>query len=59
MEESQQGDKITDDSNVQYENPEAQDVMRREVYGPHDALDLLYKAATDKYISLPSFFGSR
>jgi hypothetical protein len=32
------------------ENPEAQDVMRREVYGPHDALDLLYKAATDRYV---------
>ncbi|KAH7370955.1 hypothetical protein BKA65DRAFT_472127 [Rhexocercosporidium sp. MPI-PUGE-AT-0058] len=29
------------------ENPEAQEIMRREVYGPHDALDLLYKAATD------------
>ena len=24
--------------------------MRREVYGPHDALDLLYKAATDKLV---------
>ncbi|KAK6611478.1 Transcriptional activator ARO80 [Botrytis cinerea] len=33
------------DQNV--ENPEAQEVMRQEVYGPHDALDLLYKAATD------------
>jgi Fungal Zn(2)-Cys(6) binuclear cluster domain len=58
-EEPQQGDKITDDSNVQYENPEAQDVMRREVYGPHDALDLLYKAATDKYVGLLAYFESR
>lgn len=40
-----------DDSNVRMENPEAQDVMRREVYGPHDALDLLYKAATDRYVT--------
>jgi Fungal Zn(2)-Cys(6) binuclear cluster domain len=30
-------------------NPEAQNVMRRGVYGPHDALDLLYKAATDNH----------
>lgn len=36
------------DQNV--ENPEAQEVMRQEVYGPHDALDLLYKAATDRYV---------
>jgi hypothetical protein len=58
IEESQQADKNNDDQNVQYENPEAQDVMRREVYGPHDALDLLYKAATDKYVSLCICFGS-
>ncbi|KAI8628561.1 hypothetical protein F5Y19DRAFT_464943 [Xylariaceae sp. FL1651] len=37
----------TEDSNAQMENPEAQNVMRKGVYGPHDALDLLYKAATD------------
>ncbi|OTA90775.1 hypothetical protein M434DRAFT_22776 [Hypoxylon sp. CO27-5] len=36
-----------EDSNAQLENLEAQSVMRKEVYGPHDALDLLYKAATD------------
>ncbi|RDL39500.1 Uncharacterized protein BP5553_03840 [Venustampulla echinocandica] len=36
-----------DESNTQLENLEAQEVMRREVYGPHDALDLLYKAATN------------
>ncbi len=24
--------------------------MRKEVYGPHDALDLLYKAATNKLV---------
>ncbi|EKD20435.1 c6 zinc finger domain containing protein [Drepanopeziza brunnea f. sp. 'multigermtubi' MB_m1] len=37
----------SDGSNTQLENLEAQEVMRREVYGPHDALDLLYKAATN------------
>ncbi|KAI1821008.1 hypothetical protein F4861DRAFT_520925 [Xylaria intraflava] len=37
----------TEDSNAQLENLEAQNVMRKGVYGPHDALDLLYKAATD------------
>ncbi|KAI1880258.1 hypothetical protein JX265_001879 [Neoarthrinium moseri] len=36
-----------EDSSAQLENLEAQAVMRKEVYGPHDALDLLYKAATD------------
>lgn len=36
-----------DGPNTQLDNPEAQEVMRREVYGPHDALDLLYKAATN------------
>lgn len=35
------------DGDEQMENPDAQTVMRRGVYGPHDALDLLYKAATD------------
>ncbi|KFY10034.1 hypothetical protein V492_05240 [Pseudogymnoascus sp. VKM F-4246] len=35
------------DSNVRYENPEAQSTMRKGIYGPHDALDLLYQAATD------------
>lgn len=43
-----------EDSNAQLENLEAQSVMRKEVYGPHDALDLLYKAATDR-----SVFASR
>ncbi|CAJ2506821.1 Uu.00g080070.m01.CDS01 [Anthostomella pinea] len=38
---------LGEDSNAQMENPEAQNLMRKEVYGPHDALDLLYKAATD------------
>jgi hypothetical protein len=37
-------------SDEHFENLEAQEVMRREVYGPHDALDLLYKAATDRYV---------
>ncbi|KAJ1337517.1 RNA polymerase II-specific transcription factor-like protein [Microdochium nivale] len=36
-----------EDSNAHVENFEAQTVMRKEVFGPHDALDLLYKAATD------------
>ncbi len=48
-ETSSRGEKSADDSNIHVENPEAQNVMRREVYGPHDALDLLYKAATDRY----------
>jgi len=39
--------------NTPLENLEARTVMRREVYGPHDALDLLYKAATDKLVLLP------
>lgn len=40
-----------DDVNIRYENPEAEVVMRDEVYGPHDALNLLYKAAnaTNEY----------
>ena len=42
---SQRNDRGSDE---QLENLEAQEVMRREVYGPHDALDLLYKAATDR-----------
>jgi hypothetical protein len=48
----QAGDQSRHDrsSDEQLENLEAQEVMRREVYGPHDALDLLYKAATDKYV---------
>ncbi|WYZ39804.1 hypothetical protein EsH8_IV_000145 [Colletotrichum jinshuiense] len=42
------GDYVIDDEpNAQLENREAQDLMRPGVYGPHDALDLLYKAATD------------
>ena len=39
-----------EDSNAQLENLEAQSVMRKGVYGPHDALDLLYKAATDRSV---------
>lgn len=37
----------SDAPNTPLENMEAKTLMRREVYGPHDALDLLYKAATD------------
>lgn len=37
-----------DESNAQLENLEAQEVLRKGLYGPHDALDLLYKAATDR-----------
>lgn len=55
-ESSHRDDRNNDDPNIRVENPEAQDVMRREVYGPHDALDLLYKAATDRYIfKLPNY----
>lgn len=42
---------VPEDSNAQVENIEAQTVMRRGVYGTHDALDLLYKAATDACVS--------
>ncbi|KAI6784770.1 Transcriptional activator-like protein [Emericellopsis cladophorae] len=35
------------DETQQVQNPDAQTVMRPGVYGLHDALDLLYKAATD------------
>jgi len=38
---------VDGEPNMPMENYEARTVMRREVYGPHDALDLLYKAATD------------
>lgn len=38
------------DADQQLENLEAQTVLRREMYGPHDALDLLYKAATDRFV---------
>ncbi|GAO17537.1 hypothetical protein UVI_02003050 [Ustilaginoidea virens] len=36
------------DGDANLENLEAQTAMRRAVYNPHDALDLLYKAATDR-----------
>lgn len=36
-----------EEPNTPLENYEARTVMRKEVYGPHDALDLLYKAAHD------------
>ncbi|KAG9242958.1 hypothetical protein BJ878DRAFT_554005 [Calycina marina] len=36
-----------DESSMQLENPEASQVMRKEVYGPHDALKLLYEAAAN------------
>lgn len=39
------------DANQTLENLEAQTVMRRGMYGPHDALDLLYKAATDRLVA--------
>ena len=39
------------DANQTLENLEAQTVMRQHVYGPHDALDLLYKAATDRSVT--------
>lgn len=43
------------DANQTLENLEAQTVMRREMYGPHDALDLLYKAATDRCVEVSSW----
>lgn len=45
--ESVRYDRNSEEANTQLENLEAQEVMRKEMYGPHDALDLLYKAATD------------
>ncbi len=42
------------EANTPLENLEARTVMRREVYGPHDALDLLYKAATDRCVAVCS-----
>ncbi|CAM1510023.1 Fc.00g003580.m01.CDS01 [Cosmosporella sp. VM-42] len=39
------------DANQTLENLEAQTVMRRGMFGPHDALDLLYKAATDSPVA--------
>ncbi|KAG7038913.1 transcriptional activator aro80 [Colletotrichum scovillei] len=48
----QRSDYVVDDEpNAQLENREAQDLMRPGVYGPHDALDLLYKAATDSPVT--------
>ncbi|KAH7308071.1 hypothetical protein B0I35DRAFT_103160 [Stachybotrys elegans] len=41
------------DANQTLENLEAQTVMGRRMYGPHDALDLLYKAATDRLVNDP------
>jgi hypothetical protein len=38
------------DGDANLENFEAQTAMRRAVYNPHDALDLLYKAATDRSV---------
>ncbi|KAF6812634.1 fungal zn binuclear cluster domain containing protein [Colletotrichum sojae] len=43
---------IDDEPNARLENREAQDLMREGVYGPHDALSLLYKAATDRSVQL-------
>lgn len=42
-----------EEPNTQLENKEAQSVLRQSVFGTHDALDLLYKAATNT--SVPSF----
>jgi hypothetical protein len=48
-EQAERAERNAEEANTHVENLEAQEVMRREVYGPHDALDLLYKAATDRY----------
>ena len=45
---------VPEDSNPQVENYEAQTVMRSGVFGTHDALDLLYKAATNPFVYPPS-----
>jgi hypothetical protein len=45
----EQYEQLPDDSNTHVENLEAQAVMRKQVFGPHDAMELLYKAATDRY----------
>ncbi len=51
------GEYSDDEANQTLENLEAQSVMRQTVYGPHDALDLLYKAATDgSVISSPASY---
>lgn len=47
-----------DEPNTPLENLEARSVMRRELYGPHDALDLLYKAATDRYVDAGGVSGA-
>lgn len=41
---------VDGEANTPLENFEARNVMRRELYGPHDALELLYKAATDRSV---------
>ncbi|KAI0999632.1 hypothetical protein K3495_g8566 [Podosphaera aphanis] len=51
-EDSQEESEKARDLGTQLENLEAQEVMRQEVYGPYDALDLLYKAATDGPIQM-------
>lgn len=48
------GDFSDDEANQTLENLEAQSVIRQTIYGPHDALDLLYKAATDRSVPVSS-----
>ncbi|KAG6001756.1 hypothetical protein E4U21_003867 [Claviceps maximensis] len=45
---SRRESELDGDGDAKLENIEAQTAMRRAVYNPHDALDLLYKAATDR-----------
>ncbi|KAG5928550.1 hypothetical protein E4U42_000467 [Claviceps africana] len=45
---SRRDSELDGDGDAKLENIEAQTAMRRAVYNPHDALDLLYKAATDR-----------
>ncbi|KAG6210926.1 hypothetical protein E4U50_002489 [Claviceps purpurea] len=45
---SRRESELEGDGDAKLENIEAQTAMRRAVYNPHDALDLLYKAATDR-----------
>ncbi|KAH7374667.1 transcriptional activator ARO80 [Plectosphaerella cucumerina] len=43
-----------EEPNTQLENREAQSVLRQSVFGTHDALDLLYKAATNTHTTSPA-----
>ncbi|KAM7222368.1 hypothetical protein V8F06_002146 [Rhypophila decipiens] len=60
---SRNGEFGVGEPNTPLENFEARTVMSRQVFGPQDALDLLYKAATEKLVVgtdfIPSWKGLR